>query len=214
MDFDSDDLHRKPAGPIVVRLEAGPESLPEVTAEADGGDKPWFLGVATGEENPLPVFEFMEAENVPLKRTALFEAHQSLGAKIIPFAGWEMPVWYGSVLEEHSATRTAAGLFDVSHMGVYQVEGEQAKAYLDSVVANNVASLNVGQSLYTQFLDIEGGVLDDAMVYRREDTAYLVVVNAANDDKLWAWLKAVRGGEIQIPSDRPWTEVYGRGWFL
>ena len=210
VEFDSDDLHRMPAGPIVVRLEAGPESLPEATIEADGGDKPWFLGVATSEENPLPVFEFMEAENVLLKRTALFEAHQSLGAKIIPFAGWEMPVWYGSVLEEHSATRNAAGLFDVSHMGIYQVEGEQAKAFLDSVVANEVAALNVGQSLYTQILDVEGSVLDDAMVYRRNDAAYLVVVNAANDDKLWAWLSGVLNGEIQIDADRPWAEVYGR----
>jgi glycine hydroxymethyltransferase len=214
VEFDSEDLHRKPAGPIVVLLEAGPQSLPKVTAEADGSDKPWFLGVANGRENPLPVFEFKEAENVPLRRTALFEAHQSLGAKVIPFAGWEMPVWYGSVLEEHSATRTAAGLFDVSHMGVYQVEGEQAKAFMDSVVANEVASLNVGQSLYTQFLDVEGSVLDDAMVYRRDDAAYLVVVNASNDDKLWTWLRGVRSGEIRVDSDRPWTEVFGRGCVL
>jgi glycine hydroxymethyltransferase len=126
VEFDSEDLRRKPAGPIVVRLEAGPESLPEVTAEADGSDKPWYLGASGSEGSPLPAFEFEEAENAPPKRTALFEAHKSLGAKIIPFAGWEMPLWYGSVLEEHSATRTAAGLFDVSHMGVYQVEGEQA----------------------------------------------------------------------------------------
>jgi glycine hydroxymethyltransferase len=214
VEFDSEDLHRKPAGPIVVRLEAGPESLPEVPAEADGSDKPWYLGVVEGEDSPLPEFEFEEAENVPLRRTALFETHQSLGAKVIPFAGWEMPVWYGSVLEEHSATRTAAGLFDVSHMGVYQVEGEQAKAFLDSVVANEVASLNVGHSLYTQFLDVEGSVLDDGMVYRRNDAAYLVVVNAANDDKLWSWLSGVRGGEIRIDSDRPWSEVYGRGCML
>ena len=214
VEFDSEDLHRKPAGPIVVRLEAGPESLPEASAEADGSDKPWYLGIADSEGSPLPVFEYEEATNAPLRRTALFEAHQSLGAKLVPFAGWEMPVWYGSVVEEHSATRNAAGLFDVSHMGVYQVEGEQSKAFLDSVVANEIAALNVGQSLYTQFLDVKGSVLDDAMVYRRSDAAYLVVVNAANDDKLWAWLSSLRAGEIQIDSDRPWAEVYGRGCVL
>ncbi|MEE9217289.1 MAG: glycine cleavage system aminomethyltransferase GcvT, partial [Anaerolineales bacterium] len=214
VEFDPEDLHRKPAGPIVVRLEAGLENFPEVSAGADGSDKPWYLGVADGAGSPLPIFEFEEADDVPLRRTALFEAHQSLGAKLIPFAGWEMPVWYGSVLEEHSATRTAAGLFDVSHMGVYQVEGEQAKAFLDSVVANDVASLDVGQSLYTQFLDVKGSVLDDAMVYRRNDAAYLVVVNAANDNKLWTWLRAVQSGEIRIDSDRPWVEVYGRGCVL
>lgn len=209
-EFDSEDLHRKPAGPIVVRLKVGPESLPEASADADGTDKPWYLGVADSEGSPLPVFEYEEAADAPLRRTALYEAHQSLGAKLIPFAGWEMPVWYGSVMEEHSATRNAAGLFDVSHMGVYQVEGEQAKAFLDSVVANEVAALNVGQSLYTQFLDVEGSVLDDAMVYRRKDVAYLVVVNAANDDKLWSWLSGVLTGEIQIDSVRPWAEIYGR----
>jgi glycine hydroxymethyltransferase len=214
VEFDSEDLRRKPAGPIVVRLEAGPESLPEVTAEADGSDKPWYLGASGSEGSPLPAFEFEEEENAPPRRTALFEAHKSLGAKIIPFAGWEMPLWYGSVLEEHSATRTAAGLFDVSHMGVYQVEGEQANAFLNSVVANEVSLLDVGQSFYTHFLDVEGGVLDDAMVYRRNNAAYLVVVNAANDDKLWTWLRGVRSGEIRIDSDRPWTEVFGRGCVL
>ena len=210
VEFDSEDNHRKPAGPIVVRLETGPERPPEAVAEADGSDKPWYLGISDSNGSPLPAFEYEEAADVPLRRTALYEAHQSLGAKLIPFAGWEMPVWYGSVGEEHSATRSAAGLFDVSHMGVYQIEGEQAKAFLDSVVANEVAALNVGQSLYTQFLDVEGSVLDDAMVYRRNDAAYLVVVNAANDYKLWAWLSGVLSGEIQIDSDRPWAEVFGR----
>jgi glycine hydroxymethyltransferase len=214
VEFDTEDLHRKPPGPIVVRLEAGSLSLPEAQAVADGSDKPWFLGAEDSEATPLPVFEFDPVEGEPLRQTALFATHQSQGAKLIPFAGWEMPVWYGSVLEEHTATRTAAGLFDVSHMGVYQVEGEQALSFLDSVVANDVASLDIGQSLYTQFLDPEGNVLDDAMVYRRREAAYLVVVNAANDDKLWAWLLGVLNGDFRIDSDRPWAEVYGRGCLL
>jgi len=214
VEFDTEDLHRKPPGPIVVRLEPGGSSLPGAQAEADGSDKPWFLGAENTEAAPLPVFEFDPMEGEPLRRTALFEAHRSQGGKLIAFAGWEMPVRYGSVLEEHTATRTTAGLFDVSHMGVYQIEGEQAVAFLDSVVANDVASLGIGQSLYTQFLDAEGNVLDDAMVYRRREAAYLVVVNAANDDKLLAWLHGVLNGDFRIDSDRPWAEVYGRGCLL
>jgi glycine hydroxymethyltransferase len=214
VEFDTGDLHRKPPGPVVVRLENGIEQLPETEAQADGSDKPWYLGVEDSNGNLLPAFEHAPVEDESLKRTALFETHQSLGAKLIPFAGWEMPVWYGSVFEEHVATRSAAGLFDVSHMGVYQVEGEQATAFLDSVVANDVASLGLGQSHYTQFLDPEGSVLDDAMVYRRGELVYLVVVNAANDDKLWSWLSGVREGEVRIDSDRPWSKVFGRGCVL
>jgi len=214
VEFDRDDLHRKPAGPIVVHLDGGLEVLPEAQAEADGSDKPWYLGAAEAGGSPLPLFEFELEESAPLRRTALFETHQSSGAKIIPFAGWEMPVWYSSVLEEHTATRTAAGLFDVSHMGVYQVDGGQARVFLDSVVANDVASLDVGESLYTQFLNPQGSVLDDAMVYRRAEEAYLVVVNASNDDKLWKWLSGVRNGEFRIDQDRPWAEAYGRGCVL
>ena len=214
VEFDPKDLHRKPPGPFVVHLEAGIESLPEALAVADGSDKPWYLRAPKVETRPLPDFEYGTIEGESLKRTALFESHHSLGAKLIPFAGWEMPVWYGSVIEEHSATRSAAGLFDVSHMGVYQIEGDQAEAFLDSVVANDVASLLVGQSHYTQFLDPEGRVLDDAMVYRRSEAAYLVVVNAANDDKVWNWLEGVNRGEYRIDTDRPGAEVFGRGCVL
>jgi len=214
VEFDPGDPHRKPPGPFIVRMEAGSLRLPEAEAVADGSDKPWYLRAPDVESSPLPDFEFGPPESDSLKRTALFESHQSLGAKLIPFAGWEMPVWYGSVLEEHAATRSTAGLFDVSHMGVYQVEGEQAEAFLDSVVANDVASLGVGQSHYTQFLDPEGNVLDDAMVYRRSRATFLVVVNAANDDKVWTWLVGVMHGAYRVDSDRPGAEVFGRGCVL
>ena len=212
--FDREDLYRKAPGPVVVRLTGGLNALPASEQGADGSDKPWYLGASEDGGKPLPAFEWDEPERAEPLRTALFEAHKELGAKMIPFAGWTMPVWYSSVFEEHTATRHSAGLFDVSHMGVYQVEGPQAEAFLDSVVANDVASLEVGQSHYTQFLSPEGGVLDDAVVHRRGEAAYLVVVNAANDDKLWTWLLGIRGGDFQIDSDRPWTEVYGRGCVL
>jgi len=100
-------------------------------------------------------------------------------------------------------------LFDVSHMGVYQVEGRAACAFLDSVVTNDVSSLAVGESLYAQFLDPAGGVIDDTMVYRHGASEYLVVVNASNDDKDWAWLNAVMAGGVCVDLERPGAQAYG-----
>ncbi len=141
----------------------------------------------------------------------MYAVHQKLGAKLIPFAGWEMPVWYTSVIEEHLAVRQAAGLFDVAHMGVYQAEGPEAMAFLDSVVGNDIANLGVGESLYTHFLDPDANVIDDLLVYRRGVEKYLVVVNASNDDKDWAWLQAVIAGDVKVDNQRPWARAFGRG---
>ena len=207
---DPQDRFRRLPGPVVVRLQGEAGALPKTSAGA-ADDKPWFIGAAAGEGKPLPAFVWAEPADPPIKRTALYEAHKSLGAKMVPFAGWEMPVWYSSVVEEHLATRNAAGLFDVSHMGVYQAEGPQAGAFLDSVVTNDVAGLAVGESLYTQFLDADGQVIDDTMVYRREPETYLVVVNASNDDKDWAWLNGVRQGKLRVDNRRPWAKAFGLG---
>jgi len=212
--FDPEDLHRKPPGPVVIRVERGLAATPEAEQGPDGSDKPWYVGASADGGRPLPAFEWNEPEHPELRKTALHAAHRALGAKLIHFAGWEMPVWYSSVRKEHAAVREAAGLFDVSHMGVYQVEGPQAETFLDSAVANDVAALAVGGSLYTHLLDPEGRVLDDAMVYRRAEQAYLIVVNAANDDKVWAWLQAVREGEVRVDLDRPRSVAYGRGCSL
>jgi glycine hydroxymethyltransferase len=114
-------------------------------------------------------------------------------------------------VEEHLATRQAAGLFDVSHMGVYQAEGPDAAAFLDSVCGNDISALEVGESLYTHFLDPHANVIDDLLVYRRGEERYLVVVNASNDDKDWAWLNAVREGRVLVDTARPWTRAFGRG---
>jgi glycine hydroxymethyltransferase len=127
-----------------------------------------------------------------------------------------MPVWYTTVKEEHAATRTAAGLFDCAHMGVYQAEGPDACAFLDSVTGNDITSLAVGDSLYTHFLDPDANVIDDLLVYRRgrKSTSgvekYLVVVNASNDDKDWAWLNAVKDGKVKVDNARPWARAFGR----
>ncbi len=207
--FDTLDLHRKLPGPATIRVHGGAKALPagEMT---DGLYKPWYVGVPQQEAERLKAFEWIEPEDVPLRRTALYEMHREMGAKMVPFAGWEMPVWYTSVVEEHLATRQAAGLFDVSHMGVYQARGPQARAFLDSVVTNDVAALAVGESLYAQFLDPKGRVIDDTMVYRVEEQAYLIVVNASNDDKDWAWLNAVRQASVRVDELRPWSHAFGR----
>jgi len=141
----------------------------------------------------------------------LNETHKKMGAKMVPFAGWEMPVWYTSVVEEHLATRQAAGLFDVSHMGVYQAEGPDAAVFLDSVCGNDISALAIGESCYTHFLDPDANVIDDTLVYHRGENKYLVVVNASNDDKDWAWLNAVREGRVMVDSRRPGSCAFGTG---
>lgn len=208
--IDADDPYRKIPGPVIVRLKGALQAMPEAAAQDLASKKPWYVGMTADEQESLPEFAWSAAGEGEPRRTALYETHKALGAKMVPFAGWEMPVWYSSVLEEHLATRTAAGLFDVSHMGVYQMEGPQACTFLDCVVTNDVASLEVGESLYAQFLDPDGNVLDDTMIYRRGQEAYLVVVNASNDDKDWAWLNGVRAGKLRVDSERPWAQVHGR----
>jgi glycine hydroxymethyltransferase len=120
-----------------------------------------------------------------------------------------MPVQYTGVKEEHLATRQAAGLFDVSHMGVYEVLGRDAAAFLDTVCGNDCGGLLPGQSLYTHFLTPNADVIDDTLVYRRGAERFLVVVNASNDDKDRTWLESVRDGMVKIDNARPWARTYG-----
>jgi glycine hydroxymethyltransferase len=207
--FDPNPLPRLP-GPVIVRPSS--ESV-DSSAEGDPLDarKPYIVGCPNDGEKlaVLPDFNWVNQEG-PLRRTPIYETHKRLGAKVIPFAGWEMPVWYTSVIEEHLATRQAAGLFDVAHMGVYQAEGPDAAAFLDSVVGNDAGGLGVGESLYTQFLDPDANVIDDLLIYRRGAEKFLVVVNASNDDKDWTWLNAVKDGKVSIDRERPWLRAFGR----
>ncbi|MCD6553331.1 MAG: glycine cleavage system aminomethyltransferase GcvT [Anaerolineae bacterium] len=154
-------------------------------------------------------WEWEEPEGPP-RHTPLYDKHRELGAKIIPFAGWEMPVWYTSVSEEHQAVRQAAGLFDVAHMGVLEVSGEYATHFLDAVTTNYVRWLEDGQSQYTYLLTPEGKVIDDLIVYRRRADLYVLVVNAANAEKDWAWLNAVNSGGVVIDPDVPARSVEGK----
>jgi glycine hydroxymethyltransferase len=172
-------------------------------------DKPYFIGISSEiQKEPLPSFQWDEQEE-PVKFTPLHETHKSLGAKMVPFAGWDMPVWYTSVVEEHLATRQAAGLFDVSHMGVYEVRGADAASFLDTICANDCGGLKPGESLYSHFLLPDADVIDDTLVYRRGWDKYLVVVNASNDDKDRTWFESVRDGKVKIDNARPWARTYG-----
>jgi aminomethyltransferase len=115
-----------------------------------------------------------------LRRTPLYERHAALGARLVPFAGWEMPVQYASISEEHRAVRTSAGVFDVSHMGQLRLEGEAAHEYLQARLSNDLDRIEPGQAQYTLLTNDRGGVVDDLIAYRRGADGYLLIVNASN----------------------------------
>jgi glycine hydroxymethyltransferase len=203
-------LLRKLPGPIGVHATSAAESAPP--AEAGGpvsGTKVYGIGLPSGAGHPLPEF-VAPAVADGLRRTPIHDLHKSLGARLVPFAGWEMPVVYTSILEEHLACRTAAGLFDVAHMGVYQAEGPDAAVFLDGVCGNDIGALLVGESCYTHFLAPDAEVIDDLLVYRRGTEKFLVVVNASNDEKDWAWLNAVKEGAVLVDRARPGARAFGR----
>jgi aminomethyltransferase len=129
-----------------------------------------------------------------LRRTPLFERHQAAGAKLVPFAGWEMPVQYTSVKDEHLAVRSEAGVFDVSHMGQIETSGPQATAFLQRLLSNDVEKVPVGGAQYSLLLREDGGVLDDLFSYRLEPDRWLTVTNAANHAKDLAWFQRHAAG--------------------
>lgn len=123
-----------------------------------------------------------------MKNTALTETHEALGAKMVPFAGYNMPVSYEGVNIEHETVRNAVGVFDVSHMGEFLVSGPNALALIQKVCSNDAAKLTVGKAQYSCFPNEDGGIVDDLIVYRVKDEEYLLVVNASNIEKDWAWI--------------------------
>ncbi|MBL9136033.1 MAG: glycine cleavage system aminomethyltransferase GcvT [Verrucomicrobiales bacterium] len=144
-----------------------------------------------------------------LKRTPLFEAHVGLGARIVEFGGWEMPIQYSGILDEHHAVRTAAGLFDISHMGEVFVSGPAAEEFLNGVLTNDLRKLVPGQGQYTLMCRPHGGVIDDLFAYRIGAVDFLLIVNASRADVDMAWLTArllefPRRSEVQLTnaSDR------------
>jgi len=147
-----------------------------------------------------------------LKRTPLYDKHVALGARMVEFGGWEMPVQYSGIIEEHNAVRAGAGLFDISHMGRFMVRGPQALDFLQHVVTCDVAAIPLGLSNYGLLCRPDGGIVDDVFIYHVPDE-YLVVVNASNRDKDWAWLQEHSAGfdvELEDRSDR-WAMVALQG---
>ena len=122
-------------------------------------------------------------------KTPLYEEHVRLGARMVPFAGWLMPVQYTSIVEEHQAVRNNVGIFDISHMGQLIVDGADAREWLNTMLTNNVGKLDIGMGQYTFLLNESGGIIDDLIVYRIGDLKFLLVVNAARTDEDFAWLE-------------------------
>ena len=129
------------------------------------------------------------------KRTPLYAAHLDLGARMVAFGGWEMPVQYSSIVEEHNTVRQRVGLFDISHMGEVLVAGPNAETVLNRLFTNDVRKVGVGEAQYTLMCNEHGGVIDDLIVYRVEPAVYLLVVNAGNIEKDLAWMNA----QVNIP---------------
>ena len=186
-----------------VEVEALAEKLPGLVEPT----KVYFVGQPRIEVKgkALPERKW-EQPDLPLRRTPLYEVHAGLTKKsnLVPFAGWEMPVVYTSIQEEHEAVRKTCGLFDVAHMGVLQVRGEHAQRFLDALTTNYVAWLRDGQVHYSYVAAPDGSILDDILVYRRSWDRYMVVVNAVNAEKVLAHFQDHATGRFMIDADFPW----------
>ncbi|MEM7802258.1 MAG: glycine cleavage system aminomethyltransferase GcvT, partial [Chloroflexota bacterium] len=209
----ANDPYAKLLGPVTVEIgqQVGRGDLDTVNGSSAGKTiaKPYFVGQGClngHNKTALPTFSYSPPAPNGLKKTALNAIHQLAGAKMIDFSGYEMPVWYSSVSDEHTAVRTGAALFDVSHMGIFTAAGPTAEAFLDMITTNDVSRLGIGRSLYCYMLDPEGNVIDDLMIYRQGEEFFILVVNAANIEKDWAWLNAVNSGEVLIDLERPWVK--------
>ncbi|WP_045516053.1 glycine cleavage system aminomethyltransferase GcvT [Neobacillus niacini] len=133
-----------------------------------------------------------------LKQTPLFEVYGKFGAKVIDFGGWALPVQFSSILEEHEVVRTKAGLFDVSHMGEVLVEGKDAESYINYLCTNDVTKLSINQAQYTAMCYPDGGTVDDLLVYKLDNEKYLLVINAANIEKDYEWMKKYVKGDMTL----------------
>ncbi|MDB4530935.1 glycine cleavage system aminomethyltransferase GcvT [bacterium] len=141
-----------------------------------------------------------------LKRTPLFDTHNELDARMVEFGGWEMPVLYSSIAQEHHAVRQAAGLFDISHMGEFLFDGPDALKFLNQLLTNDLTKLEPGQGQYTLLCQDNGGVIDDLYAYRLSDTHYLLIVNASRLEIDWMWIKAQRNSRhksLQLEMSNP-----------
>src|ERR1700688_3566562 len=132
------------------------------------------------------------------RKTPLYDEHVKLGAKMVPFAGWLMPVQYTSIVEEHQAVRKNVGMFDISHMGQFIVSGNDVRIWLNTMLNNNIDKLEVGQGQYTFLLNDKGGIIDDLLAHRIGDAEFLLVVNASCTDEDFAWLDRPRPTNVRL----------------
>ena len=213
-----DDLYRKVPGPVTIEALAADDELVTEASEAldhsDSGEsrtKGWFVGeraVITATDasapTPPPPFDWAPADGEP-RRTPMYDLHAERCSKgqIANFAGWLLPVYFTSIRDEHRKVRTAAGLFDVAHMGVLEVAGAGAERFIDLVTTNTVSRLKPGKAQYSYLLAPDGRVIDDILVYRRAPELFMVVVNAANAEEDEAWLRAVLERRVQIDLKHP-----------
>ncbi len=142
------------------------------------------------------------------KRTCLYDKHVKLGALISPFGGFDMPIQYSSIIEEHQAVRNDCGVFDVSHMGEVTVKGKDAERYVQHIFTNDVSKISAGQILYGMMCYEDGGTVDDLLVYKMGENDYFLVINAANVDKDWQWMQDnAKGFDIELVNR---SEEYGQ----
>src|SRR5207302_5598831 len=140
-------------------------------------------------------------------RTALYDWHLAHGARMVDFAGWDMPIQYSTIIEEHHAVRKQAGLFDISHMGRLWFDGADALDFLQIIATNDAATMKIGQVRYSLLCNETGGILDDVLIYRSFAHGWLMVVNASNREKILAWIDRQRGA--RKVSVRDWTQERG-----
>lgn len=169
-------------------MTESPSSRPSsASAETAGADP--AEAASHGTEPPTPK---------PGQKTALHVVHRRLGAKMVDFSGWEMPLFYQGIIPEHGAVRQAVGIFDVSHMGEFRIRGGESEAYLERLVTNRVTGLEDGQAVYTALCYEDGGTVDDLIVYRLAAGDYMAVVNASNIDKDFAWFEEHRTRGVEL----------------
>ncbi len=218
------DLNLKTPGPVVIRrlpheLAEEWDVVPQVLDDFDDASagwafhKPFWVGQraradAPGDTEARPAFEWEPAPEVELQRTVLNRVHRQAGAKMVPFAGWEMPVRYSSVQEEHLAVRQSAGLFDVSHMGLFEFSGENVHLFLNTLTTNDVSLLGVGVPIFVSPGPGWAGRGRYLAVPARGRTL-LDGGQRGQSGKDWAWVNAVRDGKVMIDRERPWSRALG-----
>ncbi len=142
-----------------------------------------------------------------MKRTPFFDIHQKAGGKIVPFGGYEMPVQYAGIMEEHKTVRNAVGVFDVSHMGEFFAAGAQALPFLQKITVNDVSKLTPGKAQYSAMCYEDGGIVDDLLIYMLAENSYMIVVNASNIDKDWEWMKKHCPSEVTFENKSDGTAL-------